>query len=221
MFHRKQSPSHRAARPVRQGADAGFGGCVAVCVKGFDSSAYQRFKGRDTCPSADGGPSCSRSMRNRRAACACAGRAIRRAFANAARSRRPLRGRRAGAGARFTDATFPHYRPRPTPAWGKSPCMRNGRPYEALPGTRRAHLVLARMAPAARVALRDASRVHASALCRITCVTFRCGRSTPARATRRASGRGAAGLKLAASDTPQPALACAAPRHIRPMIPTG
>lgn len=119
--HWKQRPSHRAARRVRQG---GIACRPRPGLRGdgfFDSSAYQPPAWPEERPSRKPLP----ASRLPRALCAVPQRfGARLHVAHRLRSRD---GRGNGAGCRFTDATFRSGRTPPVPAWGKSPCARNGR----------------------------------------------------------------------------------------------
>lgn len=119
--HPKQRPSHPAARPVRQGEIAFQPRPGTHGRQVFDSSAYQPGARPEERPLRE----LSSASRLRGALCAVPQRFG--ARLHAAHRLRSRDGRGNGAGCRFTDATFRSGRTSPVPAWGKSPCARNGR----------------------------------------------------------------------------------------------
>lgn len=115
----KAEPSRGAPCPARRNRVSAEARTARRRV--FDSSAYQPGARPEERPLRE----LSSASRLRRALCAVPQRFG--ARLHAAHRLRSRDGRGNGAGCRFTDATFRSGRTPPVPAWGKSPCARNGR----------------------------------------------------------------------------------------------
>lgn len=114
----KAEPSRGAPCPARRNRVSAE---ARTARRVFDSSAYRPGARPEERPLRE----LSSASRLRRALCAVPQRFG--ARLHAAHRLRSRDGRGNGAGCRFTDATFRSGRTPPVPAWGKSPCARNGR----------------------------------------------------------------------------------------------